>query len=141
MTTILRYLLNFIIQVIELLQTYLYCTPCQSNGHGSCTFHFQHQSLHGKNSRGGIASTPNFFAHNFVLSIQYRKYIVHFDRYRDQNIFYHNNLLKNLKFMIIFHANKGLSRIFKHTVFTITKNIYYQSKLILANSIHFFFDR
>ena len=76
-------------------KTYLYCIPVQSSGHGSCIFHFQHQSLHGKNSRGGIALTPNSFARSFVRSIQYRKYIVHFDRYRDQNIFYHSNLLKS----------------------------------------------
>ena len=76
-------------------KTYLYCTPALSNGHGSCTFHFQHQSLHGKNSRGGIALTPSFCVHNFFQSIQYRKCIVRFDRSRDPNIFYQNNLLKN----------------------------------------------
>ena len=86
---------NHIIERRIYKKTYLYCTPALSNGHGSCTFHFQHQSLHGKNSRGGIALTPSFCVHNFFQSIQYRKCIVRFDRSRDPNIFYQNNLLKN----------------------------------------------
>lgn len=74
-------------------KTYLYYIPALSNGHGNCISHFQHQSLHAKNSPGGIALTQNFFFHSYVQSIQYRRCIVHFDKFRDQNIFYRNNLL------------------------------------------------